>query len=108
MTSYIKKHLPINFLLLGIFLCLCACTDDNFITTELETETTFPDTSSYVFIRGTVSDKNGNNLADVTVDYIEDGTITSIMTDENGFYEVRNTDLSETKKMIRCHADGYS
>lgn len=107
MSIQIKNILVLTLIGLAACLNFSSCTDDNFVNTTTETEETFPESETYVFMTGKVKDNSGNNLPNITVQYSIEGESMSMETDEDGVYIIRDTDTTTDRKKIKLNGEGY-
>lgn len=85
-----------------------SCSDDNFVTTDVvDIEVSDPDTVEYTYVSGLVTDKSGNSLANVSIQYLSDGEIKTTTTNGNGEYEIAELSQDVTRAKIKCQGEGF-
>jgi len=94
-------------LIMSTIISFTSCSDENFIEEEESVEEIFPEPQPYIFATGIISDSEGNIISNATIDYLVDGEITAVTTDEKGVYEIRKLDVSSERIAIRCHSEGF-
>ena len=107
MKSFLKGSSLLLTVMLSSILIFTACSDDNYIIEDEIIEESDPDTLTYIFATGLVTDSDGNALSAVTIDYVSNDEINTITTDEQGKYELRSFEENSNRTTIRCHSEGF-
>ena len=107
MIISISKNKIALVLVASAILIFSSCSDDNFIETTSETEIIYPDTLPYISTTGKVTNINGDPLADVNVDFLVGDEEMSTRTNEDGFYSIRDINVSDKRKKLFFHGEGY-